>query len=353
MPAVDSHAHAFDLTRQGWGGDRGFDIQPNELGTARQFLHMLSCQGFTHGVLINPLGGYGANNTYMLEAIAEAGGRLKGVALLPDATPEAEIRRMVEGGIVGIRFNLDFPTSPPLLGSAGERALARAREVGWFAQIHYHHGESIIAALPVLRGAGLPVIIDHSGRPELEGGLGEKGFQALLEFGRSTDAVIKLSGVFRFSRTGSPYADTDPYIAALIGLRHRSHLGSDWPSCARASASISARCWRHCRVVPDAADREVLWTTPTRLFRECVTGKGTEMAMSMTRRGAMAAGAALALGARSARAAGAPDRHRVIVPTRGRRRPVHPPLQNRITGLGQPILIDSSPAPAARSAPPV
>ena len=25
MPAVDSHAHAFDLSRQGWGGDRGFD----------------------------------------------------------------------------------------------------------------------------------------------------------------------------------------------------------------------------------------------------------------------------------------------------------------------------------------
>ena len=271
MPAVDSHAHAFDLTRQGWGGDRGFDIQPNELGTARQFLHMLSCHGFTHGVLINPLGGYGANNTYMLEAIAEAGGRLKGVALLPDATPEAEISRMVEGGIVGIRFNLDFPTSPPLLGPAGERALARAREVGWFAQIHYHHGESIIAALPVLRGAGLPVIIDHSGRPELEGGLAQRGFQALLELGRSTDAVIKLSGVFRFSKTGSPYADTDPYIAALIEAfgMDRCIWGSDWPFLrARERVDFGPLLAALHRVVPDAADREkVLWTTPARLFR--------------------------------------------------------------------------------------
>ena len=93
MPAVDSHAHAFDLTRQGWGGDRGFDIQANEMGTAPQFLHVLAAHGFTHGVLINPLGGYGADNTYMLEAIAAAGGRLKGVALLPDVVPEAEIRR--------------------------------------------------------------------------------------------------------------------------------------------------------------------------------------------------------------------------------------------------------------------
>ena len=271
MPAVDSHAHAFDLSRQGWGGDRGFDIQPNELGTAPQFLHMLSTHGFTHGVLINPLGGYGANNTYMLEAIRAAGGRLKGVALLPDATPEAEIRRMVDGGIVGIRFNLDFPTSPPLHGPAGERSLARAREAGWFAQLHYHHAESIIAALPVLRAARLPVIIDHSGRPELKGGLHQKGFQALLEYGRSTDAVIKLSGVFRFSATGSPYEDTDPYIAALVdafGIE-RCIWGSDWPFVrAKGRVDFGPLLAALHRVVPDAADRgKVLWANPARLFR--------------------------------------------------------------------------------------
>ena len=239
MPAVDSHAHAFDLTRQGWGGDRGFDIQPNELGTARQFLHMLSCQGFTHGVLINPLGGYGANNTYMLEAIAEAGGRLKGVALLPDATPEAEIRRMVEGGIVGIRFNLDFPTSPPLLGSAGERALARARELGWFAQIHYHHGESIIAALPVLRGAGLPVIIDHSGRPELEGGLG-MGLEEGVELPGGQDEAARVGhgldaggaggavedGHLAHDVAGAVLRDLD-FLAGGVGLLDADAAGED------------------------------------------------------------------------------------------------------------------------------
>ena len=271
MPAVDSHAHAFDLTRQGWGGDRGFDIQPNELGTAPQFLHMLAGHGFTHGVLINPLGGYGADNTYMLEAIAAAGGRLKGVALLPDSVDEAGIRRMVEGGIVGIRFNLDFPTSPPLLGPVGARAIARAREVGWIVQVHYHQGESIIEALPTLREAGLPVVIDHCGRPELEGGIHQKGFQALLELGRSSDAVIKLSGVFRFSATGSPYADTDPYVAALIdafGI-DRCVWGSDWPFLrAKARTDFGPLLAALHRVVPEAADREkVLWTTPARLFR--------------------------------------------------------------------------------------
>ncbi len=271
MPAVDSHAHAFDLTRQGWGGDRGFDIQPNELGTAPQFLHMLASHGFTHGVLINPLGGYGANNTYMLEAIAESRGRLKGVALLPEATPEAEIRRMVEGGIAGIRFNLDFPTSPPLHGPAGAWALAQAREAGWLAQVHYHHGDSFVAAIPVLRRAGLPVIIDHSGRPELQGGLHQPAFQALLDFGRSSDAVIKLSGIFRFSETGSPYADTDAYIAALIEAfgMDRCIWGSDWPFLrAKARTDFGPLLAALHRVVPAAGDREqILWHNPARLFR--------------------------------------------------------------------------------------
>ncbi|MBU8537239.1 amidohydrolase family protein [Falsiroseomonas tokyonensis] len=267
MPAVDSHAHAFDLTRQGWGGDRGFDIQPNELGTAPQFLQMLASHGFTHGVLINPLGGYGADNTYMLEAIAASAGRLKGVALLPDATPEAEIYRLVEGGIVGIRFNLDFPTSPPLHA----RALARAREAGWFAQIHYHHGESFLAALPLLRAARLPVVIDHSGRPELPGGLQQPAFQALLEFGRGSAAVIKLSGIFRFTEAGSPYADTDPYIAALIeafGI-DRCIWGSDWPFLrAKARTDFGPLLAALHRVVPNAAAREkILWRNPARLFR--------------------------------------------------------------------------------------
>jgi predicted TIM-barrel fold metal-dependent hydrolase len=271
MPAVDSHAHAFDLTRQGWGGDRGFDIQPNEMGTAPQFLHMLACNGFTHGVLINPLGGYGANNTYMLEAIAASQGRLKGVALLPDATTDAEIHRMVEGGIVGIRFNLDFPTSPPLLGPAGDRALARAREVGWFAQVHYHHGTSIIAALPVLRAAKLPVVIDHCGRPELEGGIDQPGFRELLEFGRSGQGIIKLSGTFRISATGSPYEDTDPYVRALVdafGI-DRCIWGSDWPFLrAKSRTDFGPLLAALHRVLPDAADREkVLWTNPSRLFR--------------------------------------------------------------------------------------
>lgn len=271
MPAVDSHAHAFDLTRQGWGGDRGFDIAAGELGTAPQFLRMLACHGFTHGVLINPLGGYGANNTYMLEAIAASGGRLKGVALLPDATPEPEIHRMVAGGIVGIRFNLDFPTSPPLLGPAGERALARAREVGWFAQVHYHHGESIVAAIPVLRAAGLPVIVDHCGRPEGADGLSQPGFRALLELGRTTDAVIKISGIFRFSATGSPYEDTDRYVAALLDAfgMDRCVWGSDWPFLrAKARTDFGPLLAALHRVVPDEADRaKILWTNPARLFR--------------------------------------------------------------------------------------
>jgi len=66
--------------------------------------------------------------------------------------------------------------------------------------------------------------------------------------------------------------------------------------------------------------------------------------MSMTRRGALAAGATLALGARRARAQAYPDRAiRVIVPyAAGGADQFIRPLQNRISqALGQPMVIDS------------
>ena len=55
---VDAHAHVYDLQRYPFHDTRGFDAQPNEVGTADQFACVLAA----HGLLANPLGGYGTDN---------------------------------------------------------------------------------------------------------------------------------------------------------------------------------------------------------------------------------------------------------------------------------------------------
>jgi predicted TIM-barrel fold metal-dependent hydrolase len=235
MPAVDCHAHVFDLKRFPPPDSRGFDIAPNEHGTAADYAAVLDAHGMSHALLINPLGGYGLDNRYMLAAIAEHPGRFKGVALLSPQATDRDIKTLVDGGVVGIRFNLNFAKSPSLYGQAGERALAIARDVGWLVQVHYE-GETIVAALPILRASRLTVVIDHFGRPQLAHGLHQPGFQALLELGRH-GAVVKLSAGFRMPAERRPTGILIRRGPAAARLRHRPlFLGIGLAVPARAGA---------------------------------------------------------------------------------------------------------------------
>jgi len=265
---VDSHAHVYDLARYPFDDTRGFDAAPHEVGSVEQFLCVLDAHGFTHGLLANPLGGYGTDNRCLLDALQKYSNRLKGVALVAHGTAESEFARLSAAGIIGLRFNLNFPESPSLFDVGAERTLRLAREQGWFAQIHYE-GDTLLDAIPVLRRSGVALVIDHCGRPNPEQGLRQGGFQALLELGRE-GAVVKLSSIFRFSRQGFPYRDIDPYAAALIDAFtiDRCVWGSDWPFL-RAKHRVDHACLLQAlhRWVPDQADlRKVLSDNPGRIF---------------------------------------------------------------------------------------
>ncbi|MGZ5829190.1 MAG: amidohydrolase family protein [Xanthobacteraceae bacterium] len=270
MPAVDCHAHVFDLKRFPVQDSRGFDIQANELGTAKDYISVLDAHGMSHALLVNPLGGYGIDNRCMLAAIAEGKGRFKGVSLLPPDITEARVRELVDAGVVGIRFNLNFEKSPSLYGKAGERSLAIARDVGWLIQVHYE-GETIVPAVPVLLASRLTVVVDHFGRPEVSHGLGQPGFQALLELGRQS-AVVKLSAGFRASQftQGEGYSDLDPFADALLAnfSIDRCVWGSDWPFLrARSRIDYGPQLNSLKRWIPDEADRKrILWDNPARIF---------------------------------------------------------------------------------------
>jgi predicted TIM-barrel fold metal-dependent hydrolase len=110
----------------------------------------------------------------------------------------------------------------------------------------------------------------HVGRPDVAHGAAHPGFAALLEFGRSGGAVVKLSGPFRSSVEGYPYRDVDPFVAAALDAftLERCVWGSDWPFVRmdeRMDYGPALACLS--RWLPDPADRrKVLWETPARLF---------------------------------------------------------------------------------------
>lgn len=122
----------------------------------------------------------------------------------------------------------------------------------------------------MLIDSGARILVDHCGRPSPEAGLDEPGFQALLDLGRSGCAAVKLSGYAKFSREPYPYADTLPFLRALIDAftLDACMWGSDWPFL-RAPERIDygplLKLVEH--LLPDARERrKVLWDTPRRLF---------------------------------------------------------------------------------------
>jgi predicted TIM-barrel fold metal-dependent hydrolase len=267
LPAVDSHAHVFGRG-YAFAADIPYAPHPSQQGTAAQFRAVLEVHGLTHGLLVAAQP-YRFDNSCMLDAIAAADGRFKGVALVPPDATERDLAKLAEAGVVGARFNLATHGLREFIEPGADRLLARMREIGWFLQIH-SEGDQLAEAMPIIRRAGVRVVVDHFGRPDLAQGLDQPGFAALLELGRSGDHVVKLSGPFRCSREDWPHRDVEPYIQAAIAAftLDRCVWGSDWPF-VRVDQRIDYGPQFAClqRWLPAETDRRmVLWHTPARLF---------------------------------------------------------------------------------------
>ena len=266
--AVDCHAHVFCGSRYPYSPYTVYEPHPGQAGTTAKFLAVLDAHELTHGLLVGA-GPYGPDNRCMLEGLASAGGRLKGIALVRADVADRELVTLADRGVVGIRFNLSAHGIGQLVEPGVDRLLARIKEMRWFVQVHCEKDE-LAEAAPLLRRAGVRLLVDHFGRPDVARGLSHPGFQALLELGRTGDAVVKLSGPFRSSVEGYPYRDVDPFVAAVIQAftLERCVWGSDWPFVLmdeRMDYGPPLACLR--RWLPDPADRRVvLWDTPARLF---------------------------------------------------------------------------------------
>lgn len=267
-PAADCHAHVFCGSEYLFAPETVYKPHPSQAGTAAKFGAVLDAHGMTHGLLVGA-GPYGPDNRCMLAGIAASRGRFKGIALVKPEITDHELVALGEHGVVGVRLNLMNHGLTPLVEPGADRLLARLKELKWFVQIHCQKDELADAA-PILVKAGVRIMVDHFGRPDIARGVSQLGFQALLEFGRTGAAVIKLSGPFRSSRESYPYRDVDPFIAAAIEAYTLENCvwGSDWPF-VRMNERMDYGPVLSCleRWLPDPKDRrKVLWENPRRLF---------------------------------------------------------------------------------------
>jgi predicted TIM-barrel fold metal-dependent hydrolase len=266
-PVIDCHVHVFDPVRFPYAEDAYYVPTGAETGTLEQLRRTLDAHAVSHALLVGPNSGYGEDNRCLLDALGIGAGRFRGMAVVSRAARPPQLAALRNAGVLGVTLNA------ALLGvghcaDAGT-LLASLADLGMFADVQVT-GDQLVALAPVLARAGVRVLVDHCGRPDPADGLGQPGFRELLRLGRDTDAVVKLSGLVKFSHRPPPHEDAWPYVRALVDSfgPERCVWASDWPFL-RAPVRIDygPLLTTFEEVVPDrAARRQILWETPCREF---------------------------------------------------------------------------------------
>ncbi|WP_316181452.1 amidohydrolase family protein [Bradyrhizobium sp. SZCCHNRI1009] len=261
--AVDTHAHVIGLPpRHPFVAARSYT--PPE-ATAASYLAMLDATGMTYGVLVQ-VSVHGTDNSLMIETLGANRERLRGIAVIPLGLPDRELAALQQAGVVGLRLNVLYG------GGIGFDQLhdyaALARELGWHLQFLIDAAD-LPALAPRLEGLAVPIVIDHWGHFPVSRGLADPGFQTLVSLVRD-GAWVKLSGAYRNTVAGPPYADTVPFVRRLhAAAPDRCVWGSDWPHVAHRGHMMNVgelldllADW-----VPDAAARNrVLADNAQRLY---------------------------------------------------------------------------------------
>ena len=145
---------------------------------------------------------YGTDNSCTLDGMRRLGAaRARGVAVIGDATSDAELDAMHRAGIRGVRVNLETAgeSDPDLARRLLADAVARVAGRGWHVQVYTRL--PVIAALSEeVARLPVPVVFDHFGGAQAAGGVGQPGFAALLDLVRAGHAYVKVSAAYRSSQ---------------------------------------------------------------------------------------------------------------------------------------------------------
>ncbi len=211
---------------------------------------------------------YATDNRVTLDAIAQLG-EARGVAVLHPTVTDAELKRLADGGVRGIRFTQFDPATAVTTLDMIEPLSRRVADLGWHVQIHMR-ADQIAAAASLWDRLPSTIVFDHLGRLPQPSGIDHPAFaiiRRLIDHGRTW---VKLSGAYLDTKVGSPtYADATAVARAFVAAApDRMVWGSDWPHPTEKQKPDDAVLfdlladW-----VPEAATRHrVLVTNPETLY---------------------------------------------------------------------------------------
>ncbi|MGD9479574.1 amidohydrolase family protein [Shinella sp. G-2] len=234
-PAFAVPAGATDCQFHVFGPPETYPVRPGAAyqmprATIAEALRMHAVLGIARGVIVQATT-YGTDNSAMLDALAIAGPNYRGCTIgasLLDLDDRA-IGLLDAAGVRGARFN--FLGAVNLLPdeAAFARAVARAKELGWYIKIQPGQA-GILDSVSLYETLDLPVVIDHMGRPDIREGLDGPTVAKVCDLLRRGNVWVLLSNGHKISAEGPPWADAAGIARTYISAApDRVLWASDWP----------------------------------------------------------------------------------------------------------------------------
>ncbi|MFC3077652.1 amidohydrolase family protein [Phenylobacterium terrae] len=226
--AVDAHCHVF-------GPGDVFPYAPGRKytpcdGSKEDLFRLRDFLGFSRNVIVQATC-HGADNRALLDAIAHSDGRARGVATVTRDVSEAELARLHEGGVRGVRFNFVKRLVDRLPHDELKEIAAKIAPLGWHIVIYFEAAEleelaDFFHALPA------PLVVDHMGTPDVAQGADSALFDRFIAFMAARDDIwCKVTCPERLSLEGPPhYSDVIPFGRRVVeAFPDRVLWGTDWP----------------------------------------------------------------------------------------------------------------------------
>ena len=221
--SCDCHMHIYDAR---FPADPGATLRPAD-ALVDDYRLLQKRIGTTRNVIVTP-STYGTDNRVTLDAMAKIGATVRGVVVVNASVADAELKRLADMGVRGIRFNLvqAGATTVEMI----EPLSTRVNALGWHVQIHML-ADQIVKIEDLLYKLSSPIVFDHMGRMPQPAGTDHPAFgviRKLIDKGRTW---VKLSGAYQDTKVGPPsYADTSKVAQAYVkAAPERLVWASDWP----------------------------------------------------------------------------------------------------------------------------
>ncbi|MCF7520539.1 amidohydrolase family protein [Neisseria sp. ZJ106] len=265
MYTVDTHAHIFNQHDDFIEHAR---YTPSYTASVAEFLDRLDTHQLHYGVLIQP-SFYGTDNSAMLQAVAEAKGRLKAVIVVDPDISAQELQQYCQQGVCGIRLNLFGQPIPDVDTPQWEKLTQILKTLGWHIELHCPPGY-LLVLLPAFKRHGVDIVIDHLGRPAYGQDLDGEVFQQFISLLDPKYHWIKLSGLYRLACADNA-VECGRQIYEMLkaqGMLSRIVWGSDWPHTQHEHETDYSQNWQllHEIVQDENERRQILSTNPCKLF---------------------------------------------------------------------------------------